>query len=128
MGVHIFRFIGSFFLILALFDQLPMVIGLIAGIGDVIAALTSIFVVRAIKNGKSYAKRLTLIWNTFGMLDILATSATAIILTKISIDTGSQGVDFLAQFPFCFIPSFAPATIIFLHLLIYRKLLSKKFQ
>lgn len=128
VGVHIFRFIGSFFLILALFDQLPMVIGLIAGIGDVIAALTSIFVVRAIKNGKSYAKRLTLIWNTFGMLDILATSATAIILTKISIDTGSQGVDFLAQFPFCFIPSFAPATIIFLHLLIYRKLLSKKFQ
>ena len=128
VGVHIFRFIGSFFLILAFYDQLPRIIGLIAGIGDVVAAATSIFVVRAIKNNKSYAKRLTLIWNTFGMLDILATSATAIILTKISIDTGSQGVDFLAQFPFCFIPSFAPATIIFLHLLIYRKLLSKKFQ
>ena len=128
VGVHIFRFIGSFFLILALFDQLPMIIGLIAGIGDVVAASTSIFVVRAIKNKKKYAKRLTLIWNTFGMLDILATSITAIVLTKISIDTGSQGVDFLAQFPFCFIPSFAPATIIFLHLLTYRKLLSKKFQ
>ena len=123
--IHIFRLIGSFFLILGFFKALPSSIALIAGCGDVITAVSSIFVANAIRNKKSYAKKLTWAWNTFGLLDILATSATAFILTKLSIETGSQGVDALAEFPFCFIPAFAPATIIFLHLSIYRKLLMK---
>lgn len=124
--IHIFRLIGSFFLILGLYKALPLNISLLAGIGDIITAVSSIFVAQAIQNNKSYAIKLTWLWNTFGLLDILATSATAFILTKLSIETGSQGVDALAVFPFCFIPAFAPATIIFLHLTIYRKLLTKK--
>jgi len=121
--LHIFRLIGSFFLILGFYKALPSSIALLAGFGDVITALSSIFVARAIVNRKAYAKKLTWVWNTFGLLDILATSATAFILTKLSIETGTQGVDALAAFPFCFIPAFAPATIIFLHLSIYRKLM-----
>lgn len=122
--IHIFRFIGSFFIILFLYDLLPPVFALIAGVGDVMTALISIWVVRAIEQKKSFARPLTFAWNTFGLIDILATSVMAILFTKISIDTGSQGVEFLAQFPFCFIPAFAPATIIFLHLLVFRKLSS----
>jgi hypothetical protein len=48
------------------------------------------------------------------------------VLTKISIDTGAMGVDTLAKFPFCFIPAFAPPTIIFLHVSIYKKLAAMK--
>ena len=125
VGIHIFRLIGSTFLILGFYKALPSSIALLAGLGDVITAVSSIFVAQAIRNKKSYATKLTWFWNTFGFLDILATSATAFILTKLSIETGSQGVDALAAFPFCFIPAFAPATIIFLHLSIYRKLLQK---
>ena len=77
---------------------------------------------KAIRNKKNYARKLTYIWNTFGLVDILITSAMAIIFTKISIDNSIQGVEFLAEFPFCFIPAFAPPTIIFLHLLVFRKL------
>jgi len=124
--IHIFRLIGSIFLILLLHELLPPVFALIAGIGDVLTALTSIVVTNAIKKQKSYARRLTYIWNTFGLVDILATAILAIVFTKISIDTGSIGVDILAEFPFCFIPAFAPPTIIFLHLLTYRKLSSLK--
>jgi len=120
--VHIFRLIGSTFIILYLFELLPRPFALFAGIGDVVTALSSLFVDWAIRNNKSYARRLTYVWNTFGLLDILGTSALAIIFTKISIDQSVQGVEFLAQFPFCFIPAFAPPTIIFLHLLVYRKL------
>ena len=123
--IHIFRFIGSFFLILGFYKALPSSISLLAGIGDIFTAVSSLFVAYAIQNNKSYAIKLTWLWNTFGLLDILATSATAFILTKRSIETGSQGVDALAVFPFCFIPAFAPATIIFLHLTVYRKLLMK---
>lgn len=120
--IHIFRLIGSTFIILFLYDLLPKPFALFAGIGDVLTALSSIFVARAIDRGKPYARRLTYVWNTFGLLDILGTSALAIIFTKISIDQGVQGVEFLAEFPFCFIPAFAPPTIILLHLLVYRKL------
>jgi len=126
VGIHIFRLIGSIFLILLLHNLLPPVFALIAGVGDVLTALTSIFVVKAIEHKKSYAKRLTYIWNTFGLIDILTTAILAIVFTKISIDTGNIGVDILAEFPFCFVPAFAPPTIIFLHLLVYRKLSSLK--
>lgn len=120
--VHIFRLIGSTFILLFLYDLLPPLFALVAGIGDVLTATSSIFVAHAIKRDKSYARRLTFIWNTVGLVDILLTSVMAIVFTKISIDSHVLGVEFLAKFPFCFIPAFAPPTIIFLHLLVYRKL------
>lgn len=124
--IHIFRLIGSFFLILAFYETLPPAFALIAGFGDVLTALTSLFVAAAIHQKKSYAVPLTFAWNTFGLLDILATATMAFFLTKISIETGARGVDTLAAFPFCYIPAFAPATIIFLHLSVYRKLIQAK--
>ena len=126
--IHIFRLIGSTFIILFLYNLLPPLFALFAGIGDILTAILSVFVVKAIKNKRTYARRLTYVWNTFGLVDILITSAMAIIFTKISIDNNIQGVEILAEFPFCFIPAFAPPTIIFLHLLVYRKLSSKKMD
>ncbi|MGD1947549.1 MAG: hypothetical protein ACFB0A_15110 [Croceivirga sp.] len=123
IGIHLFRLIGGFFLIMGLFGVVPQIFALSAGIGDLIAALTSIFVASAVSNNKKYAKKLAFIWNTFGLLDILMTSFLAFWFTKASIETGNLGVDVLTEFPFCFIPAFAPATIIFLHLCTYRKLL-----
>lgn len=123
--VHIFRLIGSFFLILFFFDQLPKTFAFIAGFGDVITAISSLYVAKAIEQKKSFAKKLTFAWNTFGLIDILLTSATAVLLTKQNMETGSMGVDILTVFPFCYIPAFAPATIIFLHITIYRKFFHK---
>lgn len=123
--LHIFRVIGIFFILLAFYDSLPKFFAYVAGFGDVITAITSIFVVKAIKNKKTYAKKLTYVWNTFGFIDILFTAIMANVLTKISIDTGSMGVDTLAFFPFCIIPAFAPPTIMFLHWAIYQKLKRK---
>jgi hypothetical protein len=120
--VHIFRLLGVFFVLLAFHDALPKPFALIAGLGDMITAITSIFVAKAIESKAAYAKKLTYVWNTFGLLDILFTAIMANVLTKISIDTGAMGVDTLAKFPFCFIPAFAPPTIIFLHFSIYKKL------
>jgi hypothetical protein len=123
--VHIFRLLGVFFVLLAFHDALPKPFALIAGLGDMITATTSIFVAKAIENKATYAKKLSYIWNTFGLLDILFTAIMANVLTKISIDTGAMGVDTLAKFPFCFIPAFAPPTIIFLHVAVYKKLRKK---
>jgi hypothetical protein len=122
VSIHIFRLVGVFFLLLAFHNSLPKFFAIIAGLGDIITAITSIFVAKAIIQNKAYAKNLTLIWNTFGFLDIAFTAVTAILLTKLSIDKGIMGVDTLAQFPYCFIPAFAPPIIIFLHVAIFSKI------
>lgn len=119
--LHIFRLIGVFFVLLAVHDALPKPFAFIAGFGDMLTAISSVFVVKAIQNKKSYAKKLALIWNVFGTVDILFTAIAANVLTKISIDTGAMGVDTLAVFPFCIIPAFAPPTILFLHWAIFKK-------
>jgi hypothetical protein len=125
--LHIFRVIGIFFVLLAFHDALPKTFALIAGLGDIITAISSIFVVRAIQKKEKYAKKLTYLWNIFGTIDILFTAIVANVLTKISIDTGSMGVDTLAVFPFCIIPAFAPPTILFLHYAIFQKLKNNSF-
>ncbi|MFZ1789595.1 MAG: hypothetical protein WAT92_14850, partial [Saprospiraceae bacterium] len=100
----------------------PKPFAYIAGFGDMVTAISSIFVAKAIQNKKSYAKKLSFYWNVFGTIDILFTAIAANVLTKISIDSGVMGVDTLAFFPFCIIPAFAPPTILFLHWAIHKKL------
>ena len=126
--LHIFRLIGVFFLLLALYDALPKPFAFVAGVGDILTAISSIFVVKAIKNKESYARKLTYFWNIFGTIDILFTAIAANVLTKISIDTGAMGVDTLATFPFCIIPAFAPPMILFLHWAIFKKLSEKSIK
>jgi hypothetical protein len=128
VGVHIFRFIGVFFLITNAYGALPTKFAYIAGFGDILTAFFSIFVVKALDAKKSYAKNLTLAWNVFGICDIISVLANAILTTKLSIATGSQGVVEIANFPFCLIPAFAPATIIFLHICVFRKVLEESFN
>lgn len=122
--IHLFRLIGSFFVIMGIYQVVPKTFALGAGLGDLFIALSSIAVAATLVKRRSYAKRLTWIWNTLGLIDILMTSFMAFWFTKQSIEKGSLGVDVLTEFPFCFIPAFAPATIIFLHICIYKKLLA----
>ena len=124
--LHVFRLVGVFFILLAMYHALPKPFALIAGIGDVLTAITSIFVAKALQNKKSYAQKLTYYWCVFGTADILFTAIAANVLTKLSIDGGTMGVDALAMFPYCIIPAFAPPAILFLHWSIFKKL--KTFQ
>ncbi|RQO74332.1 hypothetical protein DBR43_02750 [Pedobacter sp. KBW06] len=120
--VHVFRLIGGFFLILSLYDALPGWFGLIAGTGDVLTAISGIWVSKLIREKRLNFKKVTWVWNTFGLIDILFTAVSANVLTKLSIDSGIMGVDTLAMFPFYFIPALAPPIIVFLHYSIYLKL------
>lgn len=125
VSIHLFRLIGSFFVLMGAYQVVPKTFALAAGFGDIFIALSSVVVAVALVKRKSYAKKMTWIWNTLGLIDILMTSFMAFWFTKQSIETGSLGVNILTEFPYCFIPAFAPATIIFLHLCIYKKLMLK---
>ena len=126
VSVHVFRVIGVFFLILYFYEAIPQKFAFIAGFGDITTAILSIFVAKMIIQKNTYAKKITIIWNLFGILDIVSVLTTAIITTKLSIETGTQSVIAITYFPFCLIPAFAAATIIFLHVSIFRKIFSAK--
>ena len=120
--LHIFRLVGVFFLITYFYGALPKYFALSGGIGDIFAAVTAIFVANAVEKKKSYARPLTYVWNIVGLLDIINVAIAAVISTKLSIENGTKGVVAIAEFPFCWIPAFAPATIVFLHIMIFKKL------
>ncbi|MEM6261599.1 MAG: hypothetical protein AAGI38_03755 [Bacteroidota bacterium] len=120
--IHVFRFIGIFFLISLMYDALPATFAIAGGVGDILAASLGLWVVYALNKQKTYAIRLTYIWNVIGVLDILNVLATAVITTRLALATGGIGVAEFGTFPFCWIPAFAPATIIFLHVMVFKKL------
>jgi hypothetical protein len=120
--LHIFRLIGVFFLITYYYGALPKYFAITGGIGDMFAAVSAIFVAYALDQKKSYAIKLTYVWNIVSMLDIINVAIFAIVSTRLSLTTGSQSVLEIASFPFVWIPAVAPATILFLHISIFRKL------
>ena len=120
--IHIFRFIGVFFLVAYFYDALPKTFAFIAGLGDIFTAVTAIFVANLAQRKTPKYKIFGLIWNIIGFWDIVSVLVTAILVTKHSIDFGTQSLNTIASNPFILIPAFAPATIVFLHITIFKKL------
>lgn len=120
--IHLFRLVGVFFFLAYYYGAIPRAFAFIGGTGDIVTALLAIPVMIALKKSLSYAKLIAYIWSIIGLLDIISVIITAITLTKIALDTGGQGVQEFGTFPYSWIPAFAPATIIFLHILIFKKL------
>lgn len=123
---HIIRFVGLFFFITYHYNALPKYFAISAGIGDVLAAITAIFVAKIVERKAKHYKPITMAWNILGLLDIVNVLVSGIIITSLSIKNGSQNLASIADFPFCLIPAFAPATIIFMHVAIFKKLRREK--
>lgn len=124
--VHIFRLVGIFFLIGAYYEVLPTRFALVAGLGDIITALGAFVVAKAVQERKEWSVAALLIWNIIGTADILTVVFSALIETRYAIANGTQGVAGIAQFPFSWIPAFAPVTILFLHFYVFAKLKAYK--
>lgn len=122
ISIHLFRFVGVFFFLAYYYDSIPKEFAYIGGSGDILTAVLAIPVVLVLKKGISFAKELVWVWNIIGLLDIISVLTTATILTRIAVENSEPGVQQFGTFPFSWIPAFAPATILFLHLLIFRKL------
>jgi hypothetical protein len=122
VGLHIIRLIGFFFLLTAYYRVLPNHYALMAGIGDVSTAIGSIFVSRWIIQKKSWSKQATVVWNIYGLIDIIAVIISTILTSRFSLDNHTQGITEIAKFPLIWIPAFAPVVIIFMHIAIFKKL------
>jgi len=120
--IHLFRFVGIFFFINYYYDTLPKQFAFTGGGGDMLTAILAIWVMYALNNKKKYAISLTWVWNIIGLLDIISVLLTAVMLTREAVTTGGEGVAQFGTFPFSWIPAFAPATILFLHAIIFERL------
>lgn len=123
--VHLFRFIAVFFLILWQQNYLPKEWAWPAAIGDILTALLSIPVSYYVLD-KGRPVFLLYLWNFFGLIDIVMVVVLAVVITKQSMAPGSglQNLLTLSRFPFVLVPAFAPATIMFLHYQIFKRLRS----
>jgi len=124
--IHVFRFVGVFFFFVHYYGALPKLFANVGGIGDILSATLVFPVIYIIKRKMKWAKTLVWIWNIIGLADIVSVLIIAIYLTQQAIQNGESGVLEFGAFPFSWIPAFAPATIIFLHILVFRKLLEKQ--
>ena len=123
VAIHVFRLVGVFFIILYFYHMLPTDFALSAGIGDIVTAILAVPVARMISKEKPWHTTAVYAWNIFGILDILTLLVIAVISANRAFVTGVHGdLDEMAKFPFVWFPAFAPATILFLHTAIFRKL------
>lgn len=121
--IHIFRLVGLFFIILYFYHLLPGGFALSAEMGDVITALLAYPVARMVSKGKPWATTAVYAWNIFGILDIINILVLVAVDAKNTTITGGSGdLSEMLIFPFVWFPAFAPATILFLHTVVFRKL------
>lgn len=95
--VQAYRMAGAMFLFpfLAL-HALPAEFALPAGIGDVLTGLMAPFVARAIEERRPGAYRRALLWNLFGIADLVVAVGTAL----------HSQAQILAIYPLCLVPLF----------------------
>jgi hypothetical protein len=124
--LHIFRLIGGVFILLYLVGRLPAPFGLIAGPGDLITALACYPIAHYVFVRKTLSVRWVYAWNIFGLVDILTAITLVVVLNLQAARATPEPVPGsileLAKFPFAMGTAFATATIVFLHISIFRKL------
>ena len=120
--LHVFRLLGVFFILIYCYHLLPANLAFSAGMGDILTALLAFPVAKMVSEGKSWSIKAVYAWNIFGILDILVLLVIVAITTRNSIITGERGDLEMTIFPFVWFPAFAPATILFLHAAVFKKL------
>jgi hypothetical protein len=124
--LHIFRLLGGLFIALYLVGRLPPQFALIAGTGDLLVALTAYPLAHYVFVKKTLSIRWAYVWNAFGLIDILTAITLVVVLNSQAAAASPEPVAGsileLAKFPFAMGTAFATATIVFLHVSIFRKL------
>jgi hypothetical protein len=114
VALHLTRFVGLYFLVLAARGKLPETFAIPAGVGDVIVAVLAAVLLATVRPAGAWGRRLYLIWNALGLLDILAVVASA--AAHGLADPGSMAP--LVRLPLSLLPTFLVPLIIASHVLL----------
>lgn len=122
IAFHITRFVGFYFLYLYARGELPWAFAVPGGWGDNVVAFTAIIIILfAPKHGKT-AWWVFLVWNVFGLVDILGVVLSAIRLGLTDPDSLSP----LLRLPLSLLPTFIVPIVISTHIIIFWRLFKRK--
>jgi hypothetical protein len=126
VAMHMLRFVGIFFIIDALNRMLAPQFGLPAGIGDIVAAITSIpIMIMLLRGNRSTSlRRGFIVWNIYGLIDLFSAVTLGLLYSQSVVGILSRpGLDSqaLTHVPLSLIPTFYVPILILLHLLALRR-------
>lgn len=122
VALHIFRLVGVFFILLYGYHRLPAAFAFSAGLGDIVTALLALPVASMVSKGKPGRIAAVYAWNILGILDIISLLVIAVVYARDPGAAARGDLEEMTIFPFVWFPAFAPATILFLHTAVFRKL------
>ena len=119
IAVHLCRFVGIYFLVLARFGQLPVDFAGPAGAGDIIVALGAVLLL-SVGNWRQ-RPGLVLAWNIVGSIDIVGVVFSAL---RCGLRDWSSMAP-LRELPLSLLPTFVVPLILASHVLIFARLAAR---
>jgi hypothetical protein len=121
------RILGALFIGLTFAGQLGGPFPWFAGIGDIVTGLTAIAL--ALQPASSESSARTLIWNTFGALDLVVAVSLGILSANgspIELIHAGAGSAAIRVMPWALVPGFLVPCYLVLHAIVYAKLAQNK--
>jgi len=127
VGVQLYRALGVTFLILLALGQLPAHFALPAGWGDIVVGLTAPLVALALARRVAGAAPLAIVWNLFGLLDLIVAfgMGTGLLAPYLMPELGTRvpAAAAIRVFPMILVPVFAVPIAVLLHVVALGRLL-----
>jgi len=124
VGSHLWRFVGVGFIIGWLTGDLPAQFGIPEGLFDIIAAVGAAILLVQLNKGE-FPRRWLLIWNVFGLLDLISAITVGALYSNGTLGILSAGTvttRVMTIFPVSLIPTFFVPLFILVHLLVFVRL------
>ena len=124
VGSHLWRLVGLGFIIGWYLGALPAGFAIPEGLGDIIAALGAVALVRTLAAG-STPRTWLLAWNVFGLVDLVTAIALGVLYSNGPLGLlsgGSVTTRPMVTFPVSLIPTFFVPVFILLHALTFTRL------
>ena len=124
VGSHLWRLVGLGFLVGWYRGALPAGFAVPEGLGDVIAALGALALVRRLASG-STPRTWLLAWNVFGLVDLVSALAMGVLYSDGPLGllaSGAVTTRPMVTFPVSLIPTFFVPLFILLHVLTFKRL------
>ena len=118
VAIHLTRFVGIYFLLLARQGGLAASFAVPAGYGDILVAILALGLILIGEPTTRWRRGSYLIWNSLGLVDILLVVGNA---ARIGL-ADPQSMQPLLRFPLSLLPTFLVPVIITSHILIFRRL------
>src|SRR2546423_7617413 len=118
VAIHLTRFVGFYFLLLARQGALAASFGVPAGYGDVLVATLALGLIQIGEPGTRWIRGLYLIWNSLRLVDILLVVGNA---ARAGL-ADAESMHPLLRFPLTLLLTFLVPVIITSHIVIFRRL------